>query len=254
MSIISRFRVVPMLAPYAFVLTLPVNAVAESADLVVPAPLALAPDAPRASFAPEPEIGAPQNSSQATDERGPRTLFDARGHHAFGGFGGISVGYTRFAHTDASEICGEGAFLFDHAFSIGAAGCGIAARIDAQQYGNVAHSPGDRLEFGYGGLALRYHFFSTEIVNVSLGAVVGGGAATITNRQYEGGFTEPHAKTSDAVFVMEPRIAAFANLTHWARVGVFGGYRFVTGSDTANLSSTSLGGATAGATVHFGWL
>jgi hypothetical protein len=200
----------------------------------------------------EPEIAAP--SSQPPSDGGPRTLFEANGRHAFGGFGGLDVAYTRFAGIDASQICGEGAFLVDHALSIGGAGCGIAARIDAQQYGSVIHAPGDRLEFGYGGLALRYHFFAREMFNVSVGTVIGAGAVSITNRAYDDGYHDGHAKSIDAVFVMEPRVIAFLNLTRWARVGVFGGYRIVTGSDTLNLPSSDLGGPTAGGTVQFGWL
>lgn len=184
----------------------------------------------------------------------PATLFGNSNRHEIGGFGALEGGYTRMVGRDLSLWCVEGAFIVDHTVSVGGAACGVAPRISGSAYGDVVHAPDDRLEIGYGGLAVRYHLLSRELMNVSLGATIGGGAVAITNRSdvaYPGG--RNYAKSTDGFFSLEPRMAGYLNLTRWARVGAFIGYRFAGGIDTANLSSKDISGPTLGGTVQFGW-
>ena len=199
-------------------------------------------------------IPAPQPEVAPND--GPQTLF--RAGTKVGGFGGLDVGYTRIAGKNAALLCGGGALLMDHRFSLGLIGCGNGTRISGQNYGDVVHESGDRLEFGYGGLVLGYQFFPTQVYNLSLTAMVGGGGAAIANYR-DGAWHDDdlnehrHLKTSDTLFVAEPRLTGYVNLTRWARMGVFAGYRFVGGVDMKNLSSSDLSGPVAGGTIQFGW-
>ncbi len=62
-----------------------------------------------------------------------------------------------------------------------------------------------------------------------------------------------HLKTHDALFVAEPRLTGYINLTRWARMGAFAGYRFVGGVNMQNLSTGDLSGPVVGGTVQFGW-
>jgi hypothetical protein len=175
-----------------------------------------------------------------------------------GGYGGLDVGYTRLVGKDAALACVGGALLVDHSFSLGLIGCGNASRISGQNYGNVVHEAGDRLELGYGGLVVGYHFFPRQLYNLSLTAMFGGGGAAIVN--YRGtswsddDYDEHrHLKTHDALFVAEPRLTGYINLTRWARMGAFAGYRFVGGVNMQNLSAGDLSGPVVGGTVQFGW-
>lgn len=195
-----------------------------------------------------------QTAADADDE--PQTLFSSKSH--WGGYGGLDIAYTRLAGRDAALFCGGGALLADHQFSLGLTGCGNATRIPGQSYGDVVHESGDRLEFGYGGLVLGYQFFPRRIYNLSLTTLVGAGATAIVNandRWSNDNWREhdDHVKTHDTVFVAEPRLTGYLNLTRWARMGVFAGYRFVGGVNMANLSNSDIAGPVVGGNLQFGW-
>jgi hypothetical protein len=215
---------------------------------------------PTQGQAPAPQTAVPQvtptpaPSADANDE--PPALFSSRSH--WGGYGGLDVAYTRLAGKDAALFCGGGALLADHRFSLGLVGCGNATRISGQSYGDVVHESDDRLEFGYGGLVLGYQFFSRSVYNLALTTMVGAGATAIVNRsdRWNNDYNwrdHDDVKTHDAVFVAEPRLTGYVNLTRWARMGAFAGYRFVGGVQMTNLSSSDLSGPVIGGTLQFGW-
>jgi len=185
----------------------------------------------------------------------PATLFDSHSDYAIGGFGGFGPAYTRFAGRNAALMCGEGAVLIDHALSLGGGGCGLVTEFDAEQYGPEPHDPNDRLQFGYGGAIVRYHFFSRKMINVSVGALIGGGGLVIgtwdgSGNDWESDYSH---KRGDGVFVFEPQVGGHANLTRWLRLGASAGYRFVAGIDTQGLSSWEVGGPTLTGHIHLGW-
>jgi hypothetical protein len=209
---------------------------------------------PTASFDPDPAGAAP------TEPEAPQTLFSPHGRHAFGGFGAIEPAYTYIAHRDAAIACVEGGLILDHALTLGASFCGVGTQLSGEAYGNVVHAPGDKLEIGYGGFAARYHFFATRMVHFSLGATVGGGTVAVVNvderhasygERYD---HDGHAKEYDSFFMVEPRLTGYLNITRWARLGAFGGYRAVSGVDMKNLTSRAMSGPTAGASLQFGWM
>jgi hypothetical protein len=166
--------------------------------------------------------------------------------------------YTRFAGNDRPLVCGEGAVIIDHTFTLGGGGCGIAAVMDGSKYGNAPHDDSDRMSFGYGGAIVRYHFFSRHVVNLAIGGLIGAGGLHISTWNGIGDQSDDTGdnytkKGQDAVFVAEPQIGGFANLTRWLRVGVIGGYRFVSGVETKGLTSKDLSGPTIGGQIQGGW-
>ncbi len=182
-------------------------------------------------------------------------LFQSGNRLRLSGYGGVDVAYTRMAGKDAVLLCGGGALLVARTFSIGLIGCGVPTRISGEAYGNVVHESGDRLELGYGGLVAGYHFFPKKVYNLSLSTMLGGGVASIANRKdssWSSDHDHDHVKRTDPVFVAEPRLTGYINLTRWARVGAFIGYRFAAGVDLRNLSSADLSGPVAGGSVQFG--
>jgi len=187
----------------------------------------------------------------------PATLFASGQDYAIGGFGGFGVAYTRFAGSDRPLVCGEGAVIIDHRFTLGGGGCGIAAVMDGSKYGNAPSNPRDRMSFGYGGAIIRYHFFSRNAVNLAVGAIVGAGGIQIatwngTGSQYCSDQNCTN-KGQDAVFIFEPQVGGYANLTRWLRVGAVAGFRVVSGVDTKGLSASDLMGPTLGGQLQGGW-
>lgn len=188
----------------------------------------------------------------------PATLLDSRSDYSIGGFGGLGVMYTRFGGGDRPLVCGEGAVIIDHAFTLGGGGCWIPDDMNAIDLGVSSTNTKDRLQFGYGGAIIRYHLFSRRVTNLALGALVGAGglvvgqwdAAPDSGDSDKQNFT---VKTQDGVFVLEPQVAGFANLTRWLRIGAIAGYRFVSGVDLRGLKAADLRGPTLGGQIQAGW-
>jgi hypothetical protein len=182
-------------------------------------------------------------------------LVDGHGDYAFGGMGGVGVMYTRIAGKNAPLVCGEGAVIIDHALTLGGGGCGLPRLLKARDYSFADYDADDRMTFGYGGAIIRYHFRSRQLVNYSVGALVGAGGLTTGSWSKKDGDWENNFKDqrNDAVFVFEPQAGAHINITRWLRAGAVVGYRLVSGVDTKGLSSSQLSGVTAGGQLQAGW-
>jgi hypothetical protein len=187
----------------------------------------------------------------------PATLFQISKKHSIGGFGGLGAMYTRFAGGGKPQLCLEGGAIFDHALTIGAGGCGIPQESlpDARKYGPAPHYANDRMQFAYGGAIVRYHFFSRNILNLAVGALIGGGGITIGrwNGSGDEGKDAYTNRRKDAVFVFEPQVGGYANLTRWLRVGATAGYRIVSGVNMRGLSASDLSAPTLGGVIQGGW-
>jgi hypothetical protein len=162
--------------------------------------------------------------------------------------------YSRIAGSNALMLCGEGAVIIDHALTFGGGGCANAEHADASAF----VEPGvkePKLHLAYGGGIIRYHFLSRSMVNVAIGALVGAGGVVIFKRDaYTGDHSKDYSEySSEAVFVVEPQFGVYLNITRWARVGLAGGYRFVSNVDTKNMTSSDLSGPMAGVNMHAGW-
>ncbi len=256
-------------APTATGATAPAAPVAEppsAADAPTPAaaPTAAAPAAaaptPRSADASSLEASpyeaplARPTQEKPKDPNAPATLFGST-DYAIGGFGGLGVSYTRFAGKNVTQVCGEGALVLDHALTLGAGGCGLAPELKAEQYGPGPHNPRDRMSFGYGGAIVRYHFMSRSLVNFAVGALVGAGGLSIgtwdgSGDNWEKDYTHKH---SDAVFVFEPQVGAYANFTRWLRFGAVASYRVVSGVNTQGLSNGDVSGFSLGGQLQAGW-
>lgn len=115
--------------------------------------------------------------------------------------------------------------------------------------------PDDRINLGYGGLKLRYHFLSRQVVNVAIGATIGGGGVQVSPWDHD---AEPDdgnpPRMRGSFFVFEPEAAVYVNFTRWARAGLVGGYRIASGLEkNAYVNNSDVSGINAGATLQFGW-
>lgn len=186
---------------------------------------------------------------------GPPTLLDMSGDYAIGGFGGIGVMYTRFAGIGAPQVCFDGGVLIDHVLELGGGGCFVTTTVNAENYGPEPHYVDDRMQFGYGGAMVRYHLFSRSVVNLGVGALLGAGGLTIgtwDSSSNDWAHDYKHMR-SEAVFVLEPQVGAYANFTRWLRIGGTVGYRIVSGVNTQGVSAGDLSAPTLGGVLQGGW-
>lgn len=205
----------------------------------------------------EAAVAVPYKSPQRSEDV-PATLLDTHSDYSIGGFGGLGVMYTRFGGGDRPLVCGEGAVIIDHAFTLGGGGCWIADDMKAIDLGVSSTNTKERLQFGYGGAIIRYHLFSRRVTNLALGALVGAGGLVVGqwDTAPDGDDSDKQnftVKTQDGVFVLEPQVAGFANLTRWLRIGAIAGYRFVSGVDLRGLKAADLRGPTLGGQIQAGW-
>jgi len=225
---------------------LPTPAEVEDSPALPPASATAPPPAAPATmqpYVPPPPPADTEEEPESEDEP-PATLFGGDQAVVFGGFGGLNVRYTRVLGNDAVWVGGEGALLLNHAFSVGAGGGGIANEINPTKQ--------TRLDFGYGGLILRYHFFSSEIVNFAVGGLIGAGSIGVHDRNLDADQVD-WEEVGETVFVFEPELGLYLNVTRWMRIGLTGGYRFVSGVEKNDLSETDVRGAAGGGAVQFGW-
>ena len=222
------------------------------ASSLAPSPYGSATPSPAPSG--EVKLATPPPAERKAADDGPPTLLGKAGDYAFGGFGGVGVQYTRFAGKNAVQVCGEGAVIIDHALTLGGGGCGITTNPNAEQYGPAPHYPNDRLRFGYGGAIIRYHLFSHSPINLGVGALIGAGGLTIGTWNNNSDATDQYTRVrSEAVFVFEPQVGGYANVTRWLRVGITGGYRIVSGVSMPGLSSGDVSSPVIGGVVQGGW-
>lgn len=176
-----------------------------------------------------------------------------------GGYASLGGAYTRMLDRDGGLVSLEGALLFDHRFSIGLAGYAFTETPD----GPSARDGSDR-DFAtlYGGVAARYAVFTPAPIYFTLGVVVGGGAISLYNDDYENcrfgcdeddeDWRERNTET-DAYFVLQPEVTMHVNLVRWMRLGVTGGYRITSGVERFGFEESDLNGLSLGGNVQIGW-
>lgn len=199
------------------------------------------------------EPAVPARAAPPPTDDAPATLLDSN-FYALGGFGGLGVMYTRFAGGDRPLICGEAAVIIDHAFTFGGGGCGIPDSMNAASAGVANTTADDRVQFGYGGAIARYHVFSRRVTNLAVGVLIGAGGVVVG--KWIGSSDDPEnfdVKNQDAVFIVEPQVGGYANLTRWLRVGAVAGYRVASGVDLKGINASDIRGLTLGGQIQAGW-
>jgi hypothetical protein len=185
---------------------------------------------------------------------GPPLAFGRR--PAVGAYAGFSVAYTNMLNRDGALLGFEGALLIAHRLSLGLAGYGFS-----RSPAGPADWDGTAREFGtgYGGFVGRYAFFTHSPVYLSVGILLGGGAAVLHENweadESDDWDEEDHESSQgDGFFVVQPELSLHVNLTRWMRLGLTGGYRATSGVSRFGLSEGDLNGVVLGGNVQFGWI
>ncbi|MDA3893349.1 MAG: hypothetical protein PF517_16930 [Salinivirgaceae bacterium] len=194
---------------------------------------------------------------ESKQESYPRveTLF--QNQKSFGGYLGISMGYTQIDGEEAFTVGGRTMFVANHYIGIGFGGKGFMTmpRSDSLHTYNGDNYYGSKTYIanagGYGGIYIEPVVLSLKPIHVSLPVLLGAGG--IVNEIWTDG-SDPSTTSSSAFFICEPGLDVEFNIATWFRIGVGASYRFTSKIEgLAEASPYLLEGANYGITFKFGW-
>lgn len=143
-----------------------------------------------------------------------------------GGYGGLSIGYTKIGADNALYSGFKGAWIVGHGIGIGIAGNGIVTELAADLIPNQEYS---FISAGYGGLLLEPILFGLKPVHISMPIIIGTGAVVFDYGNYN------EMSYNDALwrqfFVVEPALEIEMNVTRFFRMAVGASYRFTSDTD-----------------------
>lgn len=159
------------------------------------------------------------------------TVFGRNGVQLTGAWGGMTNGMIRFQ--DEFSLNNGGYFMFElnDNFLIGWSG-----------YGNgEVLADGKDVDIEGNDLILGYTFNSYKAVHPAMYIKGGRGKLDVASEGKEN------------ISVIEPSLGIEVNVFRWMRVGLEGGYRFVSGVDRFGLSDSDLSSPVVGLRFKFGW-
>lgn len=155
------------------------------------------------------------------------------------GFGGPILGVAQAGDGVAMVTGGRGGVVLDGRWLVGGALSGTPRLLGA----GAVPAGAEKLGFWQGGVLLQRRFGEHWVVHPRVGAVVG--AAWLRLESAE-------AVREGLAFAAEPTVGAELNVSHFLRVGLDVGYRFVA-PVPSGLRFTQVSGVTGALTLHFGW-
>ncbi len=191
--------------------------------------------------------------AQAQEENGEiKTLFGDK-HISHGGYGAVSVNYSRIDGKDAILMGGRGAWIINHGIALGFAGAGFLNdyHYNDQLQRNV------NLAGGYGGLLLEPILFAGFPVHISLPVMAGVGGVAYTSSYDPYDWEDSHYFVEEATsfLVLEPGVEIELNMVKFFRLSVGGYYRLTSNvrmSIDPALQPDVLEGFSGGITLKFG--
>ena len=159
------------------------------------------------------------------------TVFGSSGIDFTGVWGGSTNGLVEFNNNFSLSNSGYFLFEINNDFLIGWSGYGSGSTM----------ANGDKAEIGGNDLVLGYAFGSNKVIHPIIYAKGGQGSLKINEEKV------------DKVTVFEPSVGVEVNILRWFRVGLEGGYRFVTSVDAAGLDDNDFSSPVVGLRFKFGW-
>lgn len=189
----------------------------------------------------------------------PETLFKSQS--SFGGYLGLSFGYTEINGKAALNTGGRLMFVANHYLGIGFGGKGFITSPEESIYNG--DNPNITTIYtattgGYGGLYLEPVLFSLKPIHLSFPVLIGAGAMaeskwnnTTWNDYY---YTTGNTTVSSVFFVAEPGVDLEFNIAKWFRIGLGASYRIT--SNVEGLTETTAepqNGFNYNMTFKMGW-
>lgn len=166
-------------------------------------------------------------------------------------YGGPEVRITRLANHTVALVGGRAGMVVNHTLLLGVAGYANANRHVRTGFA-LPSGRAAGLDFGYGGVDLGWVGQPSQLVHVSLGALVGAGAMAYSDPARHNDEDADPVGPTDAFFVAEPSAALELNVARNLRVAVGGSYRLVSGARLPQVRSADLNGPVGSLTLRFG--
>jgi len=175
----------------------------------------------------------------------PVPSYEPRAH----GFAGLSLrGTTTTNHNPSVLSGGRLGFVFDDRFTIGGAFYSLTARFGGPIVDPVGNKLGMRM--AYGGVLLGWTLYKGRVMRLGLETLAGAGAACIsTNRRSHGKW---QCLEKVGLVSIEPGLSLGFIVTDWVRLGLTGGYRFVTREAWRSPNDFTMSGPYVGIDIDFG--
>ena len=163
------------------------------------------------------------------------TIFGRNGIKLTGAWGGYMQNISTFEND--FSLSNNSFFVFEFNKKVQIGWDGLDADFSTTSLGNL-NIKSNGFTFGYSPLA---HKALHPVINLY------GGKGKITEiNNLDGGI-------NDNIYVWQPSLTLEMNIFRWMKIGVDGGYRFVTESNLTGITSKELSGPYAGLKMKFGW-
>lgn len=159
------------------------------------------------------------------------TIFSNNSIRLTGAWAGSTNGLVEFNNNFSLSNAGYFLFEVNNDFLIGWAGYGSGTTLDN----------GDKAQIGGNDLVLGYAFKSYKSIHPIVYAKGGRGSLKINEQKV------------DKVTVFEPSVGMEVNVFRWFKIGLEGGYRFVTSVDATGLNDNDFSSPVVGLRLKFGW-
>jgi hypothetical protein len=173
-----------------------------------------------------------------------------------GGFGGFLEMNTMptYLNNQPGLIAGGGfSLVFGHSLNLGFAGYGLISDIHSNNIdsaGNFYH-----LQTGYGGMTIEPVLFSKKLIHVTFPVLLGIGGTSLTSQSIydENTYEEDAWLNPEMFFIARPGVNIEINLLRILRLDLGVNYRFTSGYDMQNVSSSMLNGWSGNIGLKLGW-
>ncbi len=165
------------------------------------------------------------------------------------GLVGLSIRGTTTNYNPSAMVGARAGFTFHDRFTIG----GALYSLTARYAGAIVDPRGNQLgmRMAYGGVMFNWRLWEGRIMQVGLDTLAGAGAACISRSKKSYGRWNCIEKVG--LISIEPGLEIGFKLSDWIRLGVAGGYRFVTREAWREPNDFTLSGPYLGINVDFGW-
>jgi opacity protein-like surface antigen len=203
-----------------------------------------------------PAVMAQEHEEESSQEKQKQnqdnyqTLFDSQS--GSGGYGAITIGYTRINSRDAILMGARGEWLIGKGLGLGMGGYGF---MNDPVY-NTDEDLNYSLAGGYGGLIIEPILFGWYPVHLSLPILIGGGG--VANTSYSADYYDHYEDWSGymedatAYFVAEFGAELEFNVVRFLRLALYGSYRYTSDINMIDVSTNALRGWSTGMTFKFG--
>ncbi len=158
------------------------------------------------------------------------TLIGKTGLHLSGIWGGSNIGLS-FGDNNHGMAGGFFGLEFNKALSVGYASYNST---ESTTYTG-------KFDLDYGGLLLGYAYKSHKVIHPRASFLIGSGKL------------KPKGDQDDTIFVVQPSVGAEVNVFRWFRMGLEGGYRFVSNTSLPQPDDEDVSSAFVQLSFRFGW-